>query len=73
MNAAYYVFLNYSFQLPDVLDHFPGGTIVIVMREEYLSYVTEYVDKLEPLMKAYEDKGYWKEVKFSNRDSRIPR
>ena len=28
----------------------PGGTVFIVMREEYLTYVKEYVGKLEPSM-----------------------
>jgi SAM-dependent methyltransferase len=40
----------------------PGGTVVIVMREEYLTYVTEYVDKLEPYMQSLQDKGFWKQV-----------
>jgi len=39
-----------------------GGKIVIVMREEYLSYVSEYVDKLEPYMQELEKKGYWKQL-----------
>jgi len=39
-----------------------GGTILIVMREEYLSYVKEYVDTLEPLMEELEGKGYWKKL-----------
>jgi len=39
----------------------PGGMIVIVMREEYLSYVAEYVDKLEPFMHDLEKKGFWKQ------------
>jgi ubiquinone/menaquinone biosynthesis C-methylase UbiE len=41
----------------------PGGTVVIVMREEYLTYVKEYVNKLEPYMKDLEDKGFWKQVR----------
>jgi len=40
----------------------PGGIVIIVMREEYLSYVQEYVDKLEPFMDALEDKGEWKRL-----------
>ena len=35
---------------------------MIVMREEYLSYVEEYVGKLEPYMKEQEEKGAWKKV-----------
>ncbi|XP_071448302.1 methyltransferase-like protein 27 isoform X2 [Hetaerina americana] len=31
-----------------------GGLMIIVMREEYLSYVNEYVDKLEPHLKELE-------------------
>ena len=41
-----------------------GGSIFIVMREEYLSYVEEYVGKLEPYMDSLEEKGYWKKVEF---------
>lgn len=41
-----------------------GGTVVIVMREEYLTYVKDYVDKLEPYMKDLEDKGFWKQVRL---------
>jgi len=40
----------------------PGGTVFIVMREEYLSYVQEYVGKLEPYMEALQEKGFWKQV-----------
>jgi len=39
-----------------------GGIVVIVMREEYLSYVEEYVGKLEPYMTRLEQQGYWKLV-----------
>ena len=35
----------------------PGGLIIIVMREEYLSYVEEYKDRLEPLMNKFVDDG----------------
>ena len=31
-----------------------GGLILIVMRKEYLKYVSEYVDKLEPLFEKLE-------------------
>ena len=30
------------------------------MREEYLTYVKEYVNRLEPYMKELEDVGKWK-------------
>jgi len=40
----------------------PGGTIFIVMREEYLREVKEYANKLEPYMKTLEDQGLWKQV-----------
>ncbi|CAG7721033.1 unnamed protein product [Allacma fusca] len=40
----------------------PGGIVVIVMREEYLSYVQEYVDKLEPYMDDLEAKSQWKRL-----------
>ena len=43
--------------------YWSGGTVVIVMREEYLTYVKEYVDKLEPYMEALQDKGFWKQVR----------
>lgn len=36
----------------------------IVMREEYLSYVEEYVGKLEPYMDSLEAKGYWRKVQI---------
>jgi len=39
-----------------------GGKIFIVMREEYLSYVQEYVGKLEPYMDALAERGFWKQV-----------
>jgi len=42
--------------------HLAGGRILIVMREEYLSYVSDYTDKLEPLMREFERRGYWKQV-----------
>lgn len=32
----------------------PGGLIMIVMRKEYLKYVSEYVDKLEPFFEKLE-------------------
>jgi len=40
----------------------PGGMVFIVMREEYLSYVKEYVDKLEPYMSSLGEKGAWRQV-----------
>jgi len=40
----------------------PGGMVFIVMREEYLSYVKEYVDKLEPYMIRLAEKGAWRQV-----------
>jgi ubiquinone/menaquinone biosynthesis C-methylase UbiE len=36
-----------------------NGYIIIVMREEYLSYVEEYKDRLEPLMNELEKNGIW--------------
>ena len=36
--------------------------MVIVMRLEYLSYVEEYKDKLEPLMNTLEVRGLWRKV-----------
>ena len=33
-----------------------------MMRREYLSYVEEYKDRLEPLMDKLEDQGQWKKV-----------
>ncbi|XP_046580289.1 methyltransferase-like protein 27 isoform X2 [Haliotis rubra] len=40
----------------------PGGLVCIVMREEYLSYVGEYKDRLEPLMQELEDAGKWEQL-----------
>lgn len=37
----------------------PGGLILIVMRKEYLKYVEEYVDRLEPLMAKLEQENKW--------------
>ena len=37
-----------------------GGVVIIVMREEYLTYVKEYVDRLEPMMESFETRGLWK-------------
>jgi chitinase len=39
-----------------------GGSIFIVMREEYLSYVQEYVGKLEPYMNNLAQDGIWRQV-----------
>ena len=36
--------------------------MIIVMREEYLSYVEEYVDRLEPFMKELERLEKWELV-----------
>ncbi|XP_055955314.1 methyltransferase-like protein 27 [Patella vulgata] len=38
----------------------PGGLVCIVMREEYLSYVEDYKNKLEPLMAKLEKEGKWR-------------
>ena len=46
----------------DKMMHISGGYVCIVMRREYLSYVEEYKDKLEPLMDTLEDQGNWKKV-----------
>nr|XP_022336146.1 uncharacterized protein LOC111132612 [Crassostrea virginica] len=35
-----------------------GGVVVIVMREEYLK-MPEYSDSLEPLMKQFQNEGFW--------------
>lgn len=32
----------------------PGGYVINVMRREYLNYVNDYVDRLEPLMEHME-------------------
>ncbi|KAG8240442.1 hypothetical protein J437_LFUL003156 [Ladona fulva] len=40
----------------------PGGLIVIVMREEYLSYVNEYVNKLEPHLSSLVAEGKCEKV-----------
>jgi len=40
----------------------PGGMVLIVMREEYLSYVKEYAETLEPYMNRLEKKGAWRQV-----------
>lgn len=40
----------------------PGGLVCIVMREEYLTYVEEYKDRLEPLMQELADEGKWERV-----------
>ncbi|XP_041368160.1 methyltransferase-like protein 27 isoform X2 [Gigantopelta aegis] len=39
-----------------------GGLVCIVMREEYLQYVEEYKDRLEPLLQKWEADGLWKLV-----------
>jgi hypothetical protein len=44
----YRFFLNICFHL---------GLVVIVMRKEYLSYVKDYVNRLEPLMNELQDSG----------------
>lgn len=36
----------------------------IVMREEYLTYVKEYVNRLEPYMDQLEKQGLWRKVKL---------
>ncbi|XP_012939075.1 methyltransferase-like protein 27 [Aplysia californica] len=40
----------------------PGGYVVVVMRQQYLSIVPEYIDRLEPLMKKLEQQGKWEAV-----------
>ncbi|XP_059139129.1 methyltransferase-like protein 27 [Physella acuta] len=37
----------------------PGGHVIIVMREEFLTTVAEYKDRLEPHMKNLEQEGKW--------------
>lgn len=37
----------------------PGGYIVNIFREEILSKVEEYVDRLEPLMESLQQQGKW--------------
>lgn len=39
-----------------------GGFVFIVMRKEYLSYVKEYVNRLEPLMHRLEVEKKWTRV-----------
>ncbi|XP_050395332.2 methyltransferase-like protein 27 [Patella vulgata] len=40
----------------------PGGLVCIAMREEYLSYVEDYKNKLEPLMSQLENEGKWRRL-----------
>ncbi|KAL3864271.1 hypothetical protein ACJMK2_005968 [Sinanodonta woodiana] len=40
----------------------PGGLVVIVMRKEYLDYVKEYKDRLEPLMDQLETERKWQKI-----------
>ncbi|XP_046373736.2 methyltransferase-like protein 27 [Haliotis rufescens] len=40
----------------------PGGLICIVMREEYLTHVKDYHERLEPLMKKLEEDGKLKQL-----------
>ncbi|KAL3864748.1 hypothetical protein ACJMK2_006404 [Sinanodonta woodiana] len=40
----------------------PGGLVVIVMRKEYLDYVNEYKDRLEPLMDKLEGEKKWQKI-----------
>ena len=40
----------------------PNGLIMIVMRKEYLSTVSEYSDKLEPLMQTMCFENVWTRV-----------
>ncbi|XP_048746652.2 methyltransferase-like protein 27 [Ostrea edulis] len=40
----------------------PGGYIVNVMKERYLEIVSDYKDRLEPLMKELEISGKWKRL-----------
>ena len=41
----------------------PGGFVILVMREEYLFYVNEYMNRLEPLMKKMEcEENIWQSV-----------
>ena len=37
-----------------------GGLIIIVMRKEYLKYVSEYKGRLEPFMNKLAKMSYWK-------------
>ena len=38
-----------------------GGIVCLVMRQEYLSYVAEYINQLEPMMERHEQQGLWKQ------------
>lgn len=40
----------------------PNGKIILVMRKEYLSYVKEYENKLEPLISKMVDEGVWSQL-----------
>ncbi|XP_019638227.1 PREDICTED: Williams-Beuren syndrome chromosomal region 27 protein-like isoform X1 [Branchiostoma belcheri] len=40
----------------------PGGYVVITFREEYLHFVEDYKDKLEPAMVRLQDTGLWERV-----------
>ena len=42
-----------------------GGHVIIVMREEYLVYVEEYYNRLEPYMKELQEAGKWKLIERS--------
>lgn len=40
----------------------PGGYVINIFREEILTNVAEYKDRLEPLMAALEQQGAWRRV-----------
>jgi ubiquinone/menaquinone biosynthesis C-methylase UbiE len=40
----------------------PGGLVIIGMREEFLSYVKEYTDRIEPYMEELEEHGKWQRL-----------
>ena len=41
---------------------FPGGFVVLLFREEYLTTAPEYRGKLETSMKDMEQQGKWKQT-----------
>ena len=42
--------------------YYTGGYVIISMREEYLTYVKEYMNRLEPYMAELEVVGKWKRL-----------
>ena len=43
-------------------DFVSGGFVILVMRQEYLTYVADYKDRIDPMMEQYEQENLWRKM-----------